>query len=32
MSINTCYQLFMKSPKAIALLALPENYHKEDFS
>jgi hypothetical protein len=32
MSINTCYQLFMKSPKAIALLALPEDYQKEDFA
>lgn len=32
MSINTCYRLFMENPKAIALLSLPENYQKEDFS
>lgn len=31
MGINTCYRLFMESPKAIALLSLPENYRKEDF-
>lgn len=32
MGINTCYQLFMENPQAIALLSLPENYQKEDFA